>query len=302
MKKLLQLVSVIILAATITGCTRVGPGYVGIKVNQAGSNKGVEDYPLQTGWVFYNPITTTVYDYPTFQQNVIWCVSKAEGKSEDESISFNCKGGAAISADVSMSGKFKSDKVPHIFVKFRAEPEVIVHQYLRNEVRDALGRVASTYDPMDIIGDKRTAFLDTVKKELDLKVGEWWVVDYITFANKLRMDERIEKSINSIIEQKQQTQQSELKVKQTQAEADQAVAKAEGEKRSKIAVAEGEAQAVLTRAEAQAKANSLIANSLASNPLVLQSIALEKWDGKLPYVNGGGALPFVNVNTVSTNK
>ena len=120
-----------------TGCTRIEPGWVGIKVNQAGSNKGVEDYPMQTGWVFYNPVTTRVYEYPTFQQNVIWCASPNEGKSVDESISFNCKGGAGITADVSMSGKFVTPKVPYIFTKFRADPEVIVHTYLRNEVRDA---------------------------------------------------------------------------------------------------------------------------------------------------------------------
>ena len=285
-----------------TGCTRIEPGYVGIKVNQAGSNKGVEDYPMQTGWVWYFPPTTRVYEYPTFQQNVIWCASAHEGKSQDESISFNCKGGAAITADVSMSGKFVAAKVPHIFVKFRSDPDVIVHGYLRNEVRDALGRIGATYDPMEVIGDKRGEFLDKIKAEVKLRVGDWWEVDYITFANKLKVDEKIESAINAIIAQKQQTMASELKVKQTVAEAEQTVAKAEGEARSKKAVAEGEAQAITVKAKAQADANKLIAESLAANPLVLQSIALEKWDGKLPYVNGGGALPFINVAGVSTNR
>lgn len=187
-------------------------------------------------------------------------------------------------------------------MKFRAEPNIIVHTYLRNEVRDALGRIGSKYDPMEIIGEKRGLFLDEIKTEVSSRVGEWWKIDYITFANKLRVDEKIEAAINSIIAQKQQTTQSELKVKQTQAEADQTVAKAEGEKRSKIAVAEGESQAILIKAKAQADANTLIAESLVKNPLVLQSIALDKWDGKLPYVNGGGALPFINVNSSRTNE
>ena len=281
-----------------TGCTRVEPGWVGIKVNQAGSNRGVEDYPLQTGWVWYFPPTTRVYEYPTFQQNVVWCASHTEGKATDESISFNCKGGAAITADVSMSGKFVSTKVPYIFVKFRSDPEAIVHGYLRNEVRDALGRIAAAYDPMEIIGDKRGEFLDKIKAEVKLRVGDWWEVDYITFANKLKVDEKIEAAITSIIAQKQQTMASELKVKQTEAEAQQKVATAEGEGRSKKAVAEGEAQAILTKAKAQAEANELIRKSL--SPEVLTSIAMEKWDGKLPYVNGGGALPFINIT--STNK
>lgn len=284
----------------MTGCTRIEPGYVGIKVNQAGSNRGVENYPQQTGWVFYFPPTTRVYEYPTFQQNVVWCEAISEGSPTDEAISFNCKGGAAIKADVSMSGRFVNDKIPQTFVKFRTDPFHIIHGYLRNEVRDALSRVASRYDPMEIIGDQRGKFLDEVKVEVKSRAGDWWEVDYITFANKLKVDEKIEAAINAIIAQKQQTQQSELKVKQTQAEADQAVAKAEGEARSKKAMAEGEAQAILIKAKAQADANELIRKSLSQE--VLQSIAMEKWDGKLPYVNGGGALPFINISATSTNR
>jgi len=198
-----------------------------------------------------------------------------------------------------MSGIFVAEKVPHIFVKFRTDPETIVHTFLRNEVRDALGRIGSKYDPMEIIGEKRGEFLDEVKKEVSSKVGDWWKIDYITFANKLRVDEKIEAAINSIIAQKQQTQQSELKVKQTQAEADQVAAKADGEKRAKINIAEGEAQAITIKAKAQSDANEIIGQSLAKNPQVLQSIALEKWNGILPQVTGG-AIPFINVTT--TNK
>jgi regulator of protease activity HflC (stomatin/prohibitin superfamily) len=185
--------------------------------------------------------------------------------------------------------------VPFIFTKFRAEPKVIMHSYLRNEVRDALGRIGTQYDPMDVLSEKRAQFLDDVKKEVTSRVGEWWELDYITFANELKVDERIKTAVNSIIAQKQQTQQAELKVLQTKAEADQAAAQAEGAKRVKIANAEGEAESILKKAKAQADANALIAESLAKNPLVLQSIALDKWDGKLPYVNGGGALPFITV-------
>jgi regulator of protease activity HflC (stomatin/prohibitin superfamily) len=300
MKKLITTLFACVTVLAITGCTRIEPGYVGIKVNQSGSEKGVENYPQQTGWVFYFPLTTRVYEYPTFQQNVIWCEAVTEGSPTDEAISFNCKGGAAIKADVSMSGRFVNEQIPHTFVKFRTDPFHIIHGYLRNEVRDALGRIASKYDPMEIIGEKRGAFLDEVKTEVKARTGTWWEVDYITFANKLHVDEKIEAAINSIIAQKQQTSASELKVQQTKAEADQAAAKAEGEKRVKIANAEGEAQSIMLKAKAQADANTVIAESLVKNPLVLQSIALDKWNGILPQVTSG-AIPFINVGSI-TNK
>lgn len=287
-----------IMVSLFTGCTRVEPGYVGIKVNQAGSNKGVEDYPLQTGWVVYNPITEKIYEYPYFQQNVIWTKDVQEGSPTNEEITFNCKKGVAIAADVSMSGKFRMEKVPYVFVKFRSEPHGIIHGYLRNEVRDAISRVASTYEAMDILGERRAEFLDAVKTEVTKQVGDWWVVDYITFATKLRLDPRIENSINTIIEQTQQTAAAELKVKQIKAQADQAVAQAEGEARSKKAIAEGEALAILAKAKAQADANTLLAQSL--TPALVQYAAVEKWNGHLPQFNGSSVVPFVNIG--STNR
>jgi regulator of protease activity HflC (stomatin/prohibitin superfamily) len=148
---------------------------------------------------------------------------------------------------------------------------------------------------MDVIGEKRAEFLDALTKEVAGRVGDWWVVDYLTFAGKLRMDPRIEASINSIIEQKQKTAQSELQVKQIRAQADQAVAQAEGEARSKKAIAEGEAQAILAKAEAQAKANELLSKSLSPN--LVQYEALHRWDGKLPVYSGlGSAVPVMNMS------
>jgi regulator of protease activity HflC (stomatin/prohibitin superfamily) len=255
---------------------------------------------MLTGWIFYFPMTTRIYEYPTFQQNVVWSATGNEKVSSgDESISFNCKGGAAITADVSMSGKFKTERVPSVFVKFRTDPERIVRGYLRNEVRDALGRIASTYDPMDIIGEKRAEFLDAIKKEVESRVGDWWVIDYITFANKLRMDPRIEASINNIIEQKQQTAASLLKVKQTQAKADQKVAAAEGEARSKIAIAKGDSEAVLIKAKTQAEANALLSQSL--TPVLVQYETIQKWSGNLP-VYTGGPVPLLNIDSTGDRK
>lgn len=297
MKKYLITIIAMFALGIFSGCNRIEPGYVGIKVNQAGSAKGVEDYPVQTGWVFYNFLTEKIYEYPVFQQNVTW----SKDGPVNEEISFNCKGGSGINADVSMSGKFKSEKIPFVFVKFRKTPDEIAHGYLRNEVRDSLSRVASTYDPMDILGDKRSEFLDAVKKELDTRIADWWEIDYITFANKLRMDPRIEASINSIIEQKQKTQQMELQVKQVQAEAEQAVAKAKGEADSNRARAEGEAAAILTKAQAQAQANKLLTESLSA--AIVNYEAIHRWNGQMPTMlslNGSGGFASI-VNLTSTN-
>jgi regulator of protease activity HflC (stomatin/prohibitin superfamily) len=298
--KIFSIIAGLISLFLFVGCTRIEPGYVGIKVNNTGSNQGVEDYPAKTGWVFYFPITTRVYEYPTFQQNVIWCQSSTEGSDADESITFNTKGGAGISADVSLSGKFIASKVPFIFTKFRTDPKTILHSYLRNEVRDAISRIASRYEPISIVGGNRSEFLDEVKAELKSKVGEWFEIDYVTFPNKLRLDPQIEATVNNIIAQQQRTAAAVLKVQETEAEAKQAVAEATGKANSALAIAEGKAKATLVEAEAQAKANRLLSESI--TPTLTYYRAINQWNGYLPNVLtlGDARSPNQLIN-ISTN-
>lgn len=301
MKKYIAIVSLIISAALFTGCDRVEPGYVGIKVNQWGSQKGVNDFPLVTGGVFYNPITEDIYKFPTFMQNAVW--DKESGSKEspgDDSVTFNSIEGAVINADIALAYTFVADKVPQIFVEFRQAPDVITHGFMRNEINNAFNRNASTMKAADIFGEKKQVLLDNVKSNLNIHLGpKGFKFELISFHGGLRVDASVQARINAVLEASQRAIEAETKVKQSKAEADQVIEKARGEKESNIAKAEGEAKSIALKAEAQAKANLVLAQSL--TPTLVQYEALQRWDGKLPTVNGGGALPFINVNT-STNK
>lgn len=72
MKKVIKMLAIIAMAMTMTSCyTRVDAGHEGIKVNLYGNNKGVDDVELVTGAVWYNPITTAVYDHrPLLQRSM----------------------------------------------------------------------------------------------------------------------------------------------------------------------------------------------------------------------------------------
>ena len=59
----------ILLVVLFNSCERIDAGHVGVKVNQYGDNKGVDDVTAVTGMVFYNPITTRIYEFPTFIQH-----------------------------------------------------------------------------------------------------------------------------------------------------------------------------------------------------------------------------------------
>lgn len=278
MRKMLKKASVlllVVLTLSLSGCRQwVEPGNVGIKVNAYGSGKGVEDYPIQTGAVWFNPFTETVYQYPTFTQNATW--------KETERISFNSSQGSKISCDVALSYSLKPEKVPHIFVKYRQPIDTITHNYLRNKVRDSINKFSSQYTAIEILGPKSQELIRQAREQLTADMAiEGFVIDTLSFISAPEPDDpNVKQSISQVIQSTQQAEQAENKVKQIEAEARQAVA-----------TAKGRAEAILEEAKAQAEANKIVAESL--TPELVRYKMIETWDGKLPSVSGGDGMSFL---------
>lgn len=264
----------ILAVIVFSGCTMVEPGFVGIRVNSYGDNKGVEDYPVETGRVWYNPFTTTIYEYPTFTQNMSW--------QGPEKISFNTSQGSRISCDVGLSYAIKADKVPHLFVKHRKDLDYITHNYLRNKVRDAINKHSAEYTAIDALGGKLQELLSRAKADLVEELEpEGFVIDTLSFISAPEADDpSVTKSISDVISSTQRAIEAENKVKQIEAEA-----------RQEVARAEGKALAILAEAKAQADANKILAESLTGE--LVRYKMIEKWSGELPRVSGGEGMSFL---------
>ena len=264
------------------GCSKVPPGYVAVKVNNYGTQKGVEDFPLFTGTVWYNPFTTDVHLFPTFLQNRVWTKDKNEGSPEDESITFNSVEGAGVNADIAISYSFAAERVPHIFVEFRQDVEHITHVYIRSKVRDSFGRHASRVKITNIFGMEKQDLLNSVKQDLNEELGPKGIkFDMVSFVGALRVDDNVMGSINATIQATQKSIEAENLVRQSEALA-----------RSAVATAEGEARSITARATAQADANIIIAKSV--TPELIAFEAVRKWNGIMPTVTGT-AMPFINI-------
>ncbi len=267
----------------VSGCSVIPPGYVGVKVNLSGGNRGVEHYPILTGRQFFNPVNERIYEYPVFLQTIVWTKDVREGESHDQSITFNSVEGAVINVDVSLSYAFITEKVPSVFVEFRRTPQEITDTYMRSKVRDAFSRVASTMPVNDIYGAKKQELLLRVKEDLTNELEpKGFRIDTVSMVGNPRLDQNVLTSINQAIQAQQDAQRAQNKVAQVEAEA-----------RQKVAEADGEAQKIKTIAEAQATANERLTKSL--TPQLVQYEALQKWDGKMPQVTGSGGMPFIQL-------
>ena len=100
---------------------------------------------------------------------------------------------------------------------------------------------------------------------------------YVTDVNIINFD--FSEAFITAIEEKQVAQQKLLK--------------AETEKQTAITNAEAEAETIRIKAEAEAEANKALGESLSQ--AVLENKKIEKWDGKLPQVQGD-ADPLITIN------
>lgn len=269
--------------ASAVGCTRVGPGYVGIKVSMAGDSKGVDSVPAVTGWTFYNPFLSSVYEYPTFVQTAVWTKSPDEGKASNEEITFTNADNMQIAADVSLSYHLQPDKVPSFYVKFRNDDlNGFTHGYLRNVARDQFNEHGGRYKIDAIMGDN-SAFLTDVRKDLQAEMTPIGVIiDQFGFIGAPRPPQGVIEAINGKIHATQLAQQKQNELVQAQADAAKEVARTEGY-----------AQSITIRTTAEAEANKKLASSI--TPELVRLKQLEKWDGHLPQINGGSVNPFISI-------
>lgn len=249
----------------MTSCAyeRVDAGYEGIKVNLYGDKKGVDDVTLVTGAVWYNPITTSVYEYPTFVQTVDY-----------ESFSINAKDGSSFTVDPTISLKIIDGKSAEVFKKYRKKNiEEVINTTLYNYVKNAFRIQLNNYTTDELVSKREEfekAIEDRLAKEL---AAENFQLEQMTSG--LQYPPTLVKAIDAKNEAVQVSMRIENEVKSVEAAA-----------KKKIAEAKGAAEALKIKGDAEAEYNRKISQSLST--LIIQQNMIEKWDGQTPMFMGAG--------------
>jgi regulator of protease activity HflC (stomatin/prohibitin superfamily) len=260
---LVGLLVVIGLTFLINSCERIDAGHVGVKVNLYGSGKGVDDVTACTGVVFYNPISTKIYEFPTYIQH------KEYKKAEDSDNSFivNSKDGSEFRVSPIMNYSVKAEMVPSIFAKYRRSLPEIEEGFLKTAVYDAFRLATNKYTADELISN-RAIFEVEVRRLLEAQLlKEGFIINQ--FTSNLVYPETFKRSIEAKNNAVQSALQAENQVKTATAQA-----------KIKVATAQGNAEALLTNARAEAESNKLRQSTLTS--MLLQQQWIEKWDGALP--------------------
>jgi regulator of protease activity HflC (stomatin/prohibitin superfamily) len=268
---------IVLIIVSSSSCTRIDAGHVGLVVKLYGSEKGVQDITEVTGMVWYNPLTTQVYEFPTFVQNAVFTRDVTEGSPTNEEFRVTMKDGLVVTFDVSMNYRVNPDKVTMIFQKYRKPLGELSHTTIRNYMRDAYNRISGKYTAEQLYENKmqfQVESEDHIRKHLAV---EGFIVEQVVMLNELRLPQAVVDNINAKINARQIALKKEQEVAQERAEAQKEIEKAKGY-----------AESVRIRAEAEAEANRIVAKALSPNLIEYEKV--KKWNGANPeYVGSPGS-------------
>jgi regulator of protease activity HflC (stomatin/prohibitin superfamily) len=268
MKKLFNIIFAIVIAATISSCTRIDAGHVGLKINMTSSSKGVQDVTETTGWVFYAPWLTVIEEFPTYTQTCDY-----------DAFTITTKDAAQFSVDPTLNYSPIRTQIPTIYVQYRKPLKEIEVTIIRNIVYDAYRITANKYSS-DSIMSNRGKF----EAEAESYLTNALLKDGFKFE-RITSNLHPPKSLQDMIDAKNRSIQVALKaendVKTAEANAKIAVAEANGKAQAQIAEAKGDFEA----AKFEAAANRERQSAYTDNFIKYQY--LKTWNGQLPqYILG----------------
>jgi regulator of protease activity HflC (stomatin/prohibitin superfamily) len=291
----LATVAVAIAGVVFAAWRTIDPGYVGIVFDKA--DRRVTN-TLDPGWVFINPFSQSVTHYPVSIQTLVMVREAQEGAvSGDDSVKVGSREGQSMQADVSVQYSVEKDQAARLYEAWAGAPiERIEENLVRQVTRSALNDVASQYGWEQIYGEKRLEYTERVSTEMQRRLGDKFVKFESLNLRGWHLPENLQRALEQKIAAQQAAEQQAFALRQAEIKAQQDQVQAQGEANAIRARAEGEAAATKIRAEAQAEANRQLSESL--TPDLLRYEQLQRWDGKLPVFNGGGATPLVDVTGV----
>lgn len=228
---------------------RIDSGQTGIMVNLAGSERGVDEAEVKTGWVIYNRFTKELFEYPAFAQIVDYEVFEIQDKK-----------GEIFYADPTLEYYIEREDAKTVFLRYRKDIKTLEHSAILSEVKNAYKDVCGLYETDSLINN-RPQFEKEVETLLSTRLSERGFT-LSNIQSSVKPNDGMQKAIN----EKNISVQNALKLE------------------NELKAAEAEAQKKIAAARGEAEANKIIQMSI--TPQLIQKMWVEKWDGQMPKVVG----------------
>lgn len=214
--------------------------------------------------------------------------------------------------DVSSYSRDIQLSVSQVSVNFRLLPDSVQRIYsevgvnyadrlmaprLPKRFKEVFGRFAAAE-----IVNNRTALSEEIEALLRDDMAPFGVAVEDVQITNIDFSDTYEQAVEATAKAEADVKRARQELEQVKVDAQRQVAEAEARAQAVKLAADAEAYQIRAKGEAEAKAIEARGKALVANPRLVELIAAEKWDGRLPSTQvPGSALPFISVPTTTSS-
>lgn len=257
----------------------INAGHVGV-VKTLGA---VQPEPLQEGFHLKKPFIDQV-------EEVDIRLRKAESQASAAS-----KDLQVVSTRVAVQYSMSGPVMPLTYQKI-GRREVVESTLVSPAILESVKAVTAQYTAEQLItkrAEVKIQIQSAIQAFIDATLAQKEVIGALSLANVAITDFDFSAEFNRAIEEKVRAEQEALKAKNEKL---RRVTQAEAAAAERTLAADAEAYQIEVASKARADAIRLEAEALKDNPALIQLRIAEQWDGRLPQVSGGDAIPLLNLD------
>ena len=165
-------------------------------------------------------------------------------------------------------------------------------------IMESVKAVTAQYTAEELVtkrAEVKVKIQEAIETFIDTTLEQKGVIGALRLANVAITDFDFSAEFNRAIEEKVQAEQDALKARNEKL---RRVTQAEAAAAERTLAADAEAYQIEVASKARAEAIRREAEALRDNPALIQLRIAEKWDGRLPQVSGGNAIPLLNIEAI----
>ena len=235
MKKLFKfsaMVLIAIMSLSLTSCvTRIGPGYDGLKVNLAGSDKGTTKTESVYGYTMYNPMVTQIVKVYVKNQHY-----------QADPIGVQAKGGTNVEVHPSFNYRVTPGKTDSLYLLWGVtDDQQIQGKLLEASLLTSLRELTNNYS-IDSLLNNRAAYDYAIEAEMNRKLAPFAILSQ--FTSGVKPDASMAQAIADKSASIQKAIAAENKKRETTALADLDIINAKKDSTVAVIRAAGKAEAI----------------------------------------------------------
>lgn len=269
-----QLLALIFLTVCALGfITKIPANHVGIVYSPFG---GTKETTLSEGFNKKSPLDK-VYKFSTETQT-----------KTVENLTTQTKDAQFLTSILDIKYKVNSSNAYMVFKQYRTL-EKMSDNLIVPVTQKALESITTTYNVIDILGEKRNEVYSKLEIALAEELAEYGV-DFVSITiNDMDAGDALEAAITAEAVAKKEVETAAQQLEKSKMDAQQKSVQAQAEQDA----AKIKAETKLIEAEAEKKANEMLNKSLSDE--ILQQQWIEKWNGSMPQYYGGDAGIMIGV-------